>query len=135
MIKLFLHGFNIHSVIHGFGTAPVAPIVKDEIEVMGRANDALFYGATTVLYADAPDDAIEPIVKRLCFDVNSGEYWGTPFAGIFKGFGSNWFNVPDLIDSPAKVIIHSLQTGHSFIGGQINYDVLSRSYFGKSLTE
>jgi methenyltetrahydromethanopterin cyclohydrolase len=135
MIKLFLHGFDIHSVKTGYGTAPVAPLVHDEIEMMGRANDALFYGATTVLYADAPDEAIEPIVKRLCFDVNSGEYWGTPFAGIFKSFGSNWFNVPDLIDSPAKVIINSLQTGHSFLGGQINHDVLSRSYFGRSLSD
>lgn len=133
MIKLFLRGFDIHSVKHGFGTAPVAPLVKDELEVMGRANDALFYGATTVLYADAPDEVIAPIVETFTFDVNSGEYWGMPFARIFDRFQRNWFAVPDLLDSPAKVIINSLQTGHSFVGGQINLDVLSRSYFGVSL--
>jgi methenyltetrahydromethanopterin cyclohydrolase len=133
MIKLFLRGFDIHSVKHGFGTAPVAPLVKNEVEVMGRANDALFYGATTVLYADAPDNVIEPIVKDFCFDVNSGEFWGMPFASIFERFHHNWFEVPDLVDSPAKLIINSLQTGHSFVGGQINLQVLSRSYFGVDL--
>lgn len=133
MIKLFLRGFDIHCVKHGFGTAPVAPLSKDEGEAMGRANDALFYGATTVLYADASDEDIQPLLEGLCFDVNSGEYWGLPFATIFEKFQRNWFAVPDLLDSPAKVIINSLQTGHSFVGGQVNLDVLSRSYFGFSL--
>jgi methenyltetrahydromethanopterin cyclohydrolase len=133
MIKLFLRGFDIHSVKHGFGTAPVAPLVKDEVEAMGRANDALFYGATTVLYADAPDSVIAPIVENFCFDVNSGEFWGMPFVSIFNRFHNNWFEVPDLVDSPAKLIINSLQTGHSFVGGQINLQVLSRSYFGVDL--
>jgi methenyltetrahydromethanopterin cyclohydrolase len=133
MIKLFLRGFDIHSVKHGFGIAPVAPLVKDEVEAMGRANDALFYGATTVLYADAPDEVIAAIVEGFCFDVNSGEFWGTPFVSIFRHFHCNWFEVPDLVDSPAKLIINSLQTGHSFVGGRINLQVLSRSYFGVDL--
>ena len=134
MIKLFLRGFDIHSVKFGFGSAPVAPLAKSEAEVMGRANDALFYGATTVLYADAPDEVIAPIVENFCFDVNSGEFWGMPFAAIFDRFNRNWFAVPDLLDSPAKVIINSLQSGRSFLGGQINRDVLARSYFGFDLS-
>ena len=134
MIKLFMRGFDIHSVKYGFGTAPVAPLINDESEVMGRANDALFYGATTVLYADVPDEAITPIIDSFCFDVNSGEFWGMPFASIFERFHHNWFEVPDLVDSPAKVIINSLQTGHSFVGGQLNLEVLARSYFGTDLT-
>jgi methenyltetrahydromethanopterin cyclohydrolase len=133
MIKLFLRGFDIHCIKYGFGTAPVAPLVKDEIEAMGRANDALFYGATTVLYADAPDKTIEPIVDGFCFDANSGEFWGQPFVSIFRHFHCNWFEVPDLVDSPARLMINSLQTGHSFVSGQINLQVLSRSYFGVEL--
>ncbi len=133
MIKLFLRGFDIHAVKYGFGTAPVAPLSKNEGEIMGRANDALFYGATTVLYADVPDEAITSILPTFTFDVNSGEYWGMPFAEIFERFNRNWFSVPDLLDSPAKVIINSLQTGHSFVGGQINLKVLARSYFGYTL--
>jgi methenyltetrahydromethanopterin cyclohydrolase len=130
MIKLYLHGFDIHTVRHGFGTAPVAPLTQDEGEAMGRVNDCLFYGATTVLYADAADEAIEPVVKRLCFDANAGQFWGMPFARIFEHFQHNWFAVPDLIDSPAHVIVNSLRTGHSFSGGQINRDVLRVSFFG-----
>jgi len=133
MIKLFLRGFDIHSIRHGFGMAPVAPLINDEIEAMGRANDALFYGATTVLYADALDEVIAPIVDGFCFDANSGEFWGQPFVSIFRHFHCNWFEVPDLVDSPAKLIVNSLQTGHSFVSGQINLQVLSRSYFGVEL--
>ncbi len=130
MVKLFLHGFDIHTVRNGFGIAPIAPLTFDEGEAMGRVNDCLFYGATTVLYADAPDEAIRPVVSKLCFDANAGEFWGMPFSQIFDRFGRNWFAVPDLIDSPAKVVINSLRTGHSFAGGQINREVLRRSFFG-----
>jgi methenyltetrahydromethanopterin cyclohydrolase len=133
MIKLFLRGFDIHAVKHGFGTAPVAPLSGDEGEIMGRANDALFYGATTVLYADVPDEAITSILPTFTFDVNAGEFWGLPFARIFERFNRNWFAVPDLVDSPAKVIVNSLRSGNSFVGGQINLAVLARSYFGVTL--
>jgi len=130
MIKLHVHGFDIHSVRHAFGIAPVAPLIRDELQAMGWINDCLNYGGTTVVYADAPDDAIQPVIERLCFDANAGELWNLPFVEIFNHFGRNWHDVPPLIDSPAKVIINSLQTGHSFVGGQINYDLLRRSFFG-----
>jgi methenyltetrahydromethanopterin cyclohydrolase len=58
-----------------------------------------------------------------------------PFAAIFERFNHNWFEVPDLIDSPAKVIINSLQTGHSFVCGQIMVNVLSHSYFGTGVSQ
>jgi methenyltetrahydromethanopterin cyclohydrolase len=97
---------------------------------MGRANDSLIYGATTMLYVDAPDEVIESALARLPFDVHAGEFWGMPFAKIFDHFERNWFAVPDLIDSPAKILMNSLKTGHTFVGGQINREVLARSFFG-----
>jgi methenyltetrahydromethanopterin cyclohydrolase len=130
MVKLFLHGFDIHTVRHGYGTAPVAPLTHDEGLAMGRANDCLFYGATTVLYADAPDAAIEAVLAKLCFNVNAGDLYGLPFVEIFERFGRNWFDVPDLVDSPARVIINSLQSGNSFVGGVVDRAVLRRSFFG-----
>lgn len=135
MIKLLYHGFDVHTVRTAFGTAPVSPLSRDETEAVGRANDCLVYGATTVLYADTSDEAIQAILAKLCFDVYAGEYWGMPFAEIFDHFGRNWFAVPDVIDSPAKVIINSLQTGHSFLGGQINRQALHRSFFGTDLPD
>lgn len=130
MVKLWYHGFDIHTVRHSFGTAPVAPLSLDEGEAMGRANDCLLYGGTTVLYADAPDEAIESVVRKLPMNVNAGELWGLPFKEIFARFNYNWFAVPDTVDSPARVTIHSLRSGRVFDCGEINWDVLARSFFG-----
>ncbi|MBI4316672.1 MAG: methenyltetrahydromethanopterin cyclohydrolase, partial [Chloroflexi bacterium] len=55
MVKLLVHGFDIHTVRTGFGVAPVAPVARDEGEAMGRVNDCLIYGGTTMLYADTDD--------------------------------------------------------------------------------
>jgi methenyltetrahydromethanopterin cyclohydrolase len=35
-----------------------------------------------------------------------------------------------LVDSPAHVLINNLRSGRTFVGGQINYDVLKRSLLG-----
>ncbi|MBI2975758.1 MAG: methenyltetrahydromethanopterin cyclohydrolase [Chloroflexi bacterium] len=130
MVKLLVHGFDIHTVRTGFGVAPVAPIVHDEGEAMGRVNDCLIYGGSTMLYADTDDAAIERVISQLCFDVHAGELWGMPFARIFERFERNWFKVPHLVDSPAHVIINNMKTGRTFVGGQINSVVLRQSLLG-----
>jgi methenyltetrahydromethanopterin cyclohydrolase len=127
MVKLLVHAYDISTVRSGFGIAPVAPVARDEGEAMGRVNDCLIYGASTMLMVDAEDAAIEQVIGELCFDVHAGDLWGLPFAQIFERFGRNWFNVPHLVDSPARVLMNNLRTGRTFVGGQINEDVLKRS--------
>jgi methenyltetrahydromethanopterin cyclohydrolase len=127
MVKLLVHGYDIHTVKLGFGSAPVAPVASDEGEAMGRANDCLMYGGSTMLYVEADDAAVEQVIGELCFDVHAGELWGLPFAQIFERFGRNWFNVPHLVDSPARVMMNNLRSGRTFVGGQINQEVLERS--------
>jgi methenyltetrahydromethanopterin cyclohydrolase len=130
MVKLLVHGFDIHTVRTGFGVAPVAPVAHDEGEAMGRVNDCLIYGGTTMLYVEAEDAAVEAVIGQLCFDVHAGELWGLPFARIFERFERNWFKVPHLVDSPAHVIINNMKTGRTFVGGQINNAVLRQSLLG-----
>ncbi len=127
MVKLLVHGYDIDTVRAGFGVAPVAPVARDEGEAMGRVNDCLIYGGSTMLYVEADDAAIERVIGELCFDAHAGDLWGLPFGQIFERFGRNWFNVPHLVDSPARVLINNLRTGRTFAGGQINEDVLGRS--------
>ncbi|MBI3360442.1 MAG: methenyltetrahydromethanopterin cyclohydrolase [Chloroflexi bacterium] len=129
MVKLLVHGFDTRSdtVRFGFGIAPVAPVSHDEGEAMGRANDCLIYGGATMLYVDTDDESIEAVIGNLCFDVHAGELWGLPFARIFERFGRNWFQVPHLVDSPARVTINNVRTGRTFSGGQINAEVLRQS--------
>jgi methenyltetrahydromethanopterin cyclohydrolase len=130
MVKLLVHNYDIHTVRYGYGFAPVAPVSTDEGEAMGRANDCLIYGGTTMLMVDAEDREVERVVGELCFDVHAGDLWGLPFARIFERFGRNWFQVPHLVDSPAHVLMNNLRTGRTFVGGQINRDVLAASLLG-----
>lgn len=130
MVKLLVHGFDIHTVRYGWGVAPVAPVADSEAEAMGRANDCLMYGGTTTLYVDADDEAVADVARRLTFDVHAGELWGLPFAQIFDRFERNWFKVPHLVDSPARVILNNMRTGRTFEGGQINATVLRQSLLG-----
>jgi methenyltetrahydromethanopterin cyclohydrolase len=127
MVKLLVHGYDVHTVRAGFGVAPVAPVARDEGEAMGRVNDCLIYGGSTMLYVDAEDAAIEKVIGELCFDAHAGELWGLPFAKIFERYGRNWFQVPHLVDSPARVLMNNLRSGRTFAGGQINAQVLRQS--------
>ncbi len=127
IIKLLVHGYDVHTVRAGFGIAPVAPVARDEGEAMGRVNDCLSYGGSTLLYMDTEDEAVERVIRKLCFNVHAGDLWGLPFAQIFERFERNWFNVPPLVDSPARVLMNNLRTGHTFAGGQINEEVLKKS--------
>lgn len=127
MVKLLVHGYDIHTVRSGFGVAPVAPVARDEGEAMGRVNDCLIYGGSTMLYVDADDAAIEAVIGEMCFDAHAGDLWGLPFAQIFERFGRNWFQVPHLVDSPARVLMNNLRSGRTFAGGQINEAALRQS--------
>ena len=131
MIKLLVHGFDVHTVRYGFGVAPVAPVTRDEGQAMGRVNDCLIYGGSTLLTVDTDDAAIEAVIGEMCFDAHAGELWGLPFAKIFERFGRNWFQVPHLVDSPARLLINNLKSGRTFAGGQINEQVLRRSLLGE----
>jgi methenyltetrahydromethanopterin cyclohydrolase len=127
MVKLLVHGYDIHTVRSGFGVAPVAPVARDEGEAMGRVNDCLIYGGSTMLYVDTDDAAIEAVIGEMCFDAHAGDLWGLPFAQIFERFGRNWFQVPHLVDSPARVLMNNLRSGRTFAGGQINEAALRQS--------
>jgi methenyltetrahydromethanopterin cyclohydrolase len=127
MVKLLVHGYDIHTVRAGFGVAPVAPVARDEGEAMGRVNDCLIYGGSTLLYVEADDAAIEKVIGEMCFDAHAGDLWGLPFAQIFERYGRNWFQVPHLVDSPARLLMNNLRSGRTFAAGQINEEVLRKS--------
>ena len=57
--KMFEKGFDAGQIVMIRGTAPIAPIVKDEMKSMGRINDALIYGSSVEIWVDASDEAIE----------------------------------------------------------------------------
>ena len=129
MHKLHELGFDVNRVRSGYGTAPLPPVAKNDLEGIGRTNDAILYGARVTLWVMGDDDSIAEIVQRVP-SVASAAY-GKPFLEIFEEAGRDFYKIDPMLFSPAQVVFQNLDTGRVHIAGQINETVL-RSSFGIS---
>lgn len=126
--KLFRGGIiTPECIVMARGNAPIAPIVKDENVTMGRINDALIYGSTVELWLDSDDETIEKVAPTLVAK-HSSPCYGIPFEKIFVDAGCNFFNIPLDVHSIGLVNIHNVNSGKSLSCGEINYDVLRKSF-------
>ena len=126
--KLFLGKIMTpESILMARGNAPIAPIVRDENKTMGRINDALIYGSTVELWVDSDDETIEKVAPTLVAEHSSPEY-GVPFEEIFKKYGCNFFNIPLGVHSIGRVMIHNVNTGTALSCGEVNTEVLEKSF-------
>jgi methenyltetrahydromethanopterin cyclohydrolase len=121
--------FDISTVVHGFGRAPIAPVIADEVLAMGRINDALVYGGTSGLWVRHPDDdELRRTAESMTFAARAGEDYGKSYAEIYDTYGRSLFNIPARLDSPAQVTLANLLTGSVFSSGKIDEEVLYRSF-------
>src|SRR5262249_2290622 len=56
--KLHELGFDLAQVRSGFGTAPLPPVAIDEVQAIGRTNDAILYGGQVSLWVDAAPEVL-----------------------------------------------------------------------------
>ncbi len=114
-------------MLSGFGTAPVAPIDKDDLHAIGRTNDCVLYGGQ-VYYAVRADDAeLADLVERI--PSSASRDYGQPFYKIFKRYG-DFYSIDPMLFSPARVTINNLNTGKTFSAGHLNASVLRASLLG-----
>jgi len=125
--KMWENGFDAAKVTNCRGSAPVAPIVKDEVKSMGRINDALLYGSETEFWVDAPDGEIKEIVGKLTSKDSSPQY-GTPFEEIFEAAGRDFFHIDHQVHSIGRIRIHSVRTGTSFASGEYHHELIGKSF-------
>ena len=65
MHKLHELGFDVNRVRSGYGTAPLPPVAKNDLEGIGRTNDAILYGARVTLWVMGDDESIAEIAQRV----------------------------------------------------------------------
>ncbi|MBI3360438.1 MAG: methenyltetrahydromethanopterin cyclohydrolase [Chloroflexi bacterium] len=121
-------GFDLKAVRFAQGYCVIPPLIRNELAAMGRINDALLYGGATTLYVEAEDEAVADVVKRITSSASRA--YGRPFIEIFEDAGRDFYQIPVDLHSPAVVHINNLTTGRTYSAGEINYDVLRRSFFG-----
>jgi methenyltetrahydromethanopterin cyclohydrolase len=125
--KLFEKGFDGRKVLQARGTAPVAPVCKDELKTMGRINDALIYGSEVELWVDASDAEIQKLLPKIVSITDSPNY-GEMFEDIFVKAGKDFYMVDHDVHSIAKLQVHNVNSGRAFWAGEINYELLQRSF-------
>lgn len=128
MHKLHELKFDVRRIVSATGHAPLPPPAKsgDTVGGIGRTNDAMLYGATVTLWVDHDDDAIEQVAAGVpsCSSADHGQ----PFAMVFKQYDYDFYKVDPLLFSPAIVTIHNLRSGRTWTNGQIETEVLRRSF-------
>ena len=118
--------FPIDNILYGYATAPIPPIARDFISGMGRTNDAIIYGGKVNLCIDGDEKDIIELTKQLP-SKNSADY-GKPFKQIFLDCEKDFYKIDGSLFSPATVLINSKQTGKSYLSGEVNIDLIERSF-------
>jgi methenyltetrahydromethanopterin cyclohydrolase len=127
--KLHELQFDLSQVLSGFGTAPLPPVAADELQAIGRTNDAILYGGRVVLWVDAASDAALAEVGGRVPSSASPDH-GAPFAEVFARYDHDFYKIDPMLFSPAQVILHNLRSGKSHAFGRLEPDTLRRSFYG-----
>ena len=124
--KLHTLHFPLKQVVEGGGSAPLPPISADFMTAMGRTNDAILFGGLVQLNVQCSDADAEKLAHEL--PSNSSKDYGKPFAEIFKAVNMDFYQIDPMLFSPAMVNITNLETGNSFVGGELNEALLNQSF-------
>lgn len=125
--KLFELNFDLGKVVSGFGTAPLPPVATDEMQAIGRTNDAILYGGRVVLWVRADQDELAEIGPKVPSTASPDH--GAPFASIFERYERDFYKIDPMLFSPAEVVFVNLQTGKTTTYGRSTPEVLQRSFF------
>lgn len=126
MHKLHELKFDLSTIVHGEGTAPVPRIADDDMTALGWTNDSMLYGAKVVLTVDTDDSEIESILEQIP-SCSSSEF-GTPFLDIFNRYDKDFYKIDKMLFSPAEIVIKNEKTDREFSAGKIRNDILKTSF-------
>jgi methenyltetrahydromethanopterin cyclohydrolase len=128
--KLYELGFDLKQVQSGFGSAPLPPVAADELQAIGRTNDAILYGGRVILWVQAEDERLAEIGPKV--PSSSSPDHGAPFASIFERYERDFYKIDPMLFSPAQVVFHNVKSGKSHVFGRMEPEVLARSFFEKT---
>jgi len=123
--KLHELGFPLQKLVSGVGTAPIAPVAKNDLEAMGKTNDCVLYGGRTIYFVEAEDEEVERIIAEV--PSSSSRDYGSPFLELFERYERDFFKIDPKLFSPAEITVNNLRTGRVFHAGGINEEILERS--------
>jgi methenyltetrahydromethanopterin cyclohydrolase len=124
--KMHELGFNLKTVVSGFGVAPLPPVAKNDLAGIGRTNDAILYGGEVTLWLSADDDQLAELIQRI--PSSSSADHGQPFGELFERYNHDFYKIDPLLFSPAAVNLVNLKSGQLFRAGSFLPKVIARSF-------
>jgi len=126
MHKLHEIGFDLRTVQHASGTAPLPPMTDSDLTAMGWTNDAMLFGASVQLTVDTTDEAIAAIIDQV--PSSHSPQFGKPFLDVFNDADRDFYKIDPLLFAPAEITIKNPQSGNSFLAGELHLDILQTSF-------
>lgn len=126
MHKLHELGFDVNRVRSGYGTAPLPPVAKNDLEGIGRTNDAILYGGRVTLWVMGDDESIADIVQKVPSSASSA--YGQTFLEIFESVGRDFYKIDPLLFSPAQIVLQNVDTGRVHFAGKVDEAILRKSF-------
>jgi methenyltetrahydromethanopterin cyclohydrolase len=126
--KLHELGFDVRRIVAGCGTAPIAPLAKNDLRALGRTNDCVLYGGSVQLTLDADDAELEALLPRV--PASASRDHGLPFYELFQRYERDFYKVDPLLFSPARIAITNARSGRTLEAGRLDAAILRRSLLG-----
>jgi len=114
LFKLDYLGYDVNTIETAFGSAPVAPVVGNDAQMMGMTNDMIIYGSEVFLYTQENIDAAK-------IPSNTSPAYGKPFSEIFRECGYDFYKINPAIFAPAEVYVNNAKAGG------INPEIIKKS--------
>ncbi len=121
LFRLFELGYDPTDVVSAAGSAPVAPVSRDEDVAMGRTNDALAYGGQVYLQVREDFDRFDEVPST------AADEYDTPFEQVFEDADWDFYEVPESVFAPAQVTVDVID-GPTHALGATNHDLLAESF-------
>jgi methenyltetrahydromethanopterin cyclohydrolase len=121
--KMIEVGFDVRTVLSGFGTCPLAPVAADDLRAIGRMNDAVLYGGRAWYTVRTDDAQIAAVIEQL--PSSASRDYGTPFYDLFQRYDCDFYKIDPLLFSAAEIFINNLTSGRTFHAGRVNCDMVA----------
>jgi len=126
MHKLFELDFDVMRVESACGWAPISPVAADDLTAIGRTNDAILYGGRVTLWVNGDDESLRKLGPKV--PSGASPMYGQPFLNLFEAAGRDFYQMDPHLFSPAEIVFHNVETGRVHHFGNINEEVLKRSF-------
>jgi len=124
--KLHELRFDLTRVMRGEGTAPLPPVAEDDLAAIGWTNDAILYGGRVTLEVTGDDASLEAIGPQVPSSASAD--YGKPFVEVLANYNNDFYQVDPLLFSAAQVELVNVETGNRFEFGELNSEVLQKSF-------